>query len=135
MPQWPGIMRMGWAVGVSLALCVLHLPAQYRIDTWNSDNGLPINSVNNVLQTHDGFIWIATFAGLVRYDGDAFQVFSPVNSKGLTTSRFSTLFEDRQGNLWITTENEQLLRYANGAFTAYGVAEGMAEKTPHNLFY
>src|SRR5262245_44836056 len=77
---------------------------QYRFDSWTTDNGLPQVSVNSICQTRDGFIWIATFGGLVRYDGLRFQVFNTGNTKGLRSSRFSRLTEDREGNLWISTE-------------------------------
>ncbi|HYJ47306.1 MAG TPA: two-component regulator propeller domain-containing protein, partial [Pyrinomonadaceae bacterium] len=41
--------------------------AQYRFDSWTTDNGLPQVSVNSILQTRDGFLWLTTFGGLVRY--------------------------------------------------------------------
>src|SRR5262249_29642062 len=48
--------------------------AQYRFDSWTTDNGLPENSVNSIIQTSDGYLWLATFGGLVRYDGMNFRV-------------------------------------------------------------
>ena len=60
-------------------------PAQYRFDSWTTDNGLPENSVNSIVQTADGYLWLATFGGLVRYDGMNFKVFTPGNTSGLTT--------------------------------------------------
>src|ERR1700730_6468061 len=87
--------------------------AQFRFDSWTTDNGLPQASVNSILQTRDGFLWFATFGGLVRYDGLRFQVFNPGNTKGLRTGRFTALLEDREGNLWITTEGQGLTLYKN----------------------
>jgi len=59
------------AVGVRLCTVLALLAhgafAQYRIESWTPNSGLPIGSVN--LQTRDGYLWMATFAGLVRYDG------------------------------------------------------------------
>ncbi len=50
--------------------------AQYRFDHWTADNGLPQNSVRDIVQTRDGYLWLTTFDGLVRFDGVRFTVFS-----------------------------------------------------------
>jgi signal transduction histidine kinase/ligand-binding sensor domain-containing protein len=99
--------------------------AQYRFDSWTTDNGLPQVSVNSILQTRDGFLWLTTFGGLVRYDGLRFQVFNRGNTRGLRTSRFTDLFEDVEGNLWIKTEGEGVTRYRDGAFQTYTTADGL----------
>jgi signal transduction histidine kinase/ligand-binding sensor domain-containing protein len=99
--------------------------AQYRFDSWTTDNGLPQASVNSILQTRDGFIWLATFGGLVRFDGLRFQIFNTGNTKGLRSGRFVLLFEDRAGNLWITTEGQGLTRYKDDVFTTYTTADGL----------
>jgi signal transduction histidine kinase/ligand-binding sensor domain-containing protein len=109
--------------------------AQYRIEAWTPDNGLPIGSVNNTLQTRDGYLWLSTFAGLVRYDGASFQVFNPVNSKGLRTSRFTGLFEDREGALWARTEGQGLTRYFGGVFHTYTAADGLPDNSVGMMFY
>ncbi|HYJ47642.1 MAG TPA: two-component regulator propeller domain-containing protein, partial [Pyrinomonadaceae bacterium] len=99
--------------------------AQYRFDSWTTDNGLPQVSVNSILQTRDGFLWLTTFGGLVRYDGLRFQVFNRGNTKGLRSSRFTELCEDREGNLWIATEGEGISRYRDGTFQTYTTEDGL----------
>lgn len=99
--------------------------AQFRFDSWTTDNGLPQVSVNSILQTRDGFLWLTTYGGLVRYDGLRFQVFNTGNTKGLRTSRLTVLFEDREGNLWIGTEGRGVTRYKDGAFTTYTTDDGL----------
>src|SRR5436309_1567518 len=80
--------------------------AQYRFDSWTTDNGLPQASVNSIVQTRDGFLWFTTFGGLVRYDGLRFQVFNALNTPGLRTSRFVRAIEDNEGSLWVITESQ-----------------------------
>jgi len=46
---------------------------------WRSDEGLPDNNVTGIAQTTDGFLWVGTAGGLVRFDGDRFDEFSPPN--------------------------------------------------------
>ena len=47
--------------------------SDYLIQNWNSENGLPQNSIIDILQTHDGFLWISTYNGLARFDGTSFK--------------------------------------------------------------
>jgi ligand-binding sensor domain-containing protein/signal transduction histidine kinase len=121
---YPHIVRF-----FTLAGCLwLTLPvamAQYRFDSWTTENGLPQASVNSILQTHDGFLWITTFGGLARYDGLRFDVFNSGNTKGLKTSRFMQLLEDRNGGLWAMTEKQGVTRYKNGSFTTFGAESGL----------
>jgi len=74
--------------------------AQYRFDHWTADNGLPQNSVRDIVQTRNGYLWLATLDGLVRFDGVRFTVFNKSNSPGIISNRFLQLYEDGQGDLW-----------------------------------
>jgi ligand-binding sensor domain-containing protein len=51
--------------------------AQYRFDSWTTDNGLPHNWIRAIHQTRDGYLWLPTLDGLVRFDGVRFQGFQP----------------------------------------------------------
>lgn len=110
-------------------LFAAQVSAQYRFDVWTIDDGLPQNSVNDIRQTRDGYLWLTTNGGLVRYDGVRFKVFDSGNTKGLKGTRFQKLFEDRDGVLWITTESNGLVKYKAGVFSTYTTAEGL----PNNL--
>ncbi len=118
--------------GLSLLLMWLLLAAtalgQYRFDSWTTDSGLPQNSVYSVLQTGDGYIWLTTLDGLVRYNGAQFTVFNHANTKEMISQRFRLLQEDPDGNLWIRSEDDVLLRYRNGSFKVFTTEDGL----PHN---
>lgn len=101
--------------------------AQYRIDSWTTDHGLPQNSVTSILQTRDGFLWLTTYGGLVRFDGANLEVFNTVNAPALRTSRFTNLFEARDGALWISTDGQGVTRYRDGTFASYTTADGLPE--------
>ncbi len=101
----------------------------YRFDTWTTDDGLPQNSVYSILQTRDGYLWFTTLDGLVRYNGAEFTVFNKVNTKGINSNRFRCMYEDRDGTLWIGTEEGGLTRYRDGTFKSYTTQDGL----PHNV--
>src|SRR5262249_40014224 len=120
---------------LSAAACILGIAvfqqtahAQYRFDNGNTDNGLPQNSVESMVQTRDGYLWLTTRDGLVRYDGVRFTSFTKNTAKGLTTSRFYTLFEDRRGVLWIGTDDRGVVRYDRGEFTTFGRETGLPDQ-------
>lgn len=50
------------------------LKQEFSVRSWTSDNGLPVNSIRAITQTPDGFIWLATEEGIVRFDGISFYV-------------------------------------------------------------
>ena len=102
--------------------------AQHHIEVRTVDDGLPQNSVNAVLQTRDGYIWLATNGGLARYDGVNFKTFEVGNTPGMTSNRILSLCEDREGSLWIGTENQGLMRLKDGAFTSYPEIEDVKNR-------
>ena len=95
----------------------------YFLRSWKTDNGLPENSVTAVVQTHDGYLWLATYAGLARFDGVRFTIYSSANTPALQSDRLTSLFEDKQGNLWIGHERGDLTRYHDGKFESFNFHE------------
>ena len=79
-------------------------PAELMVKVWSMSEGLPHTSVTALAQTQDGYIWIGTQAGLVRFDGVQFKTYTPQNCPELPRSRIGRLFEGVDGTLFITTE-------------------------------
>ncbi len=115
--------------GLWLAALLSATPAwaQYRFDSWTTENGLPQNSVNSILQTRDGYLWFTTFNGLVRYNGAQFTVFDAANTPAIPNQRLGTLAEDNEGNLWIKGESGALTRYRDGGFMLFTVKQGLPQ--------
>ncbi|MBI2838560.1 MAG: hypothetical protein HYX75_09610 [Acidobacteria bacterium] len=93
---------------------------QYVHDIWSKENGLPHNTIEDIVQTPDGYIWIATLGGLVRFDGVKFTVFNAGNTKGFVNDRVTALAVTEDGSLWCGTEEGSLLRLEDGIFTNVG---------------
>jgi signal transduction histidine kinase/ligand-binding sensor domain-containing protein len=98
--------------------------AQYHIDTWTTDNGLPHNAIRDILQTRDGYLWLATVDGLVRFDGLRFTTFNHENSPGMSGNRITALAQDSKGDLWMGSEST-VMRLHDGVFTSYGSESGV----------
>jgi signal transduction histidine kinase/ligand-binding sensor domain-containing protein len=105
--------------------------SHYFQRSWTTENGLPDNAVAAVVQTRDGYLWIGTYGGLVRFDGVRFRVFNSATTPGLQSDRVTSLFEDAKGALWIGHERGDLTCYRDGKFESFGVHEtGSRRKIP-----
>src|SRR5215468_970200 len=110
--------------GVALVCSVLPAHAidpdraisQYIRDRWASDKGFPGGSVSAITQTADGYLWIGTEKGLIRFDGLNFQLFDHAVPSSLPIGPIQELMADGDGNLWIVLQNTQILRYHDGKF-------------------
>ena len=60
--------------------------------SWTIDDGLPVNTLNNVVQDEEGHLWIATYDGLVRFDGEEFDIFNHANTPVIPHNRMVKLF-------------------------------------------
>lgn len=75
----------------------------YNIVNYNTDNGLPQNSVTGIQFDRKGYCWLGTQMGLVRFDGQRFSVFGSDNIPGLRSDRILTLTRDSSGCLFAST--------------------------------
>ena len=77
---------------------------EYITRTWTTENGLNQNTITSLVQSKNGYLWIGTPTGLVRFDGVQFRHFSRANTPALANDRITVLYEDESGNLWIGTD-------------------------------
>jgi signal transduction histidine kinase/ligand-binding sensor domain-containing protein/DNA-binding response OmpR family regulator len=89
---------------------------QYSISIWNMEAGLPGNAVYAIRQTRDGYLWLGTEDGLVRFDGIDFEVFNKDNTRQLEDNVIRALYLDQHNTLWIGTNSGGLSWYKNGTF-------------------
>jgi len=88
----------------------------YFTRTWRTEDGLPNDAVSDIVQTRDGYLWLATYDGLARFDGVTFTRFDSSTTPEMHSTRVTSLFEDAEGNLWIGYETGELTRYRDGHF-------------------
>jgi signal transduction histidine kinase/ligand-binding sensor domain-containing protein len=102
-----------------------YLDNEYLVQTWQTEQGLPDNFINAIAQTPDGYIWVATFNGLARFNGVEFVVFDAANTPQLPSSRITWLHVDSAGQLWIGSESGNLSCWSEGRFKSFTEADGL----------
>lgn len=113
------------SISVTFALCLwLHAAyaidpdraiSQYVRDRWGVDQGFPRGPVYAIAQTTDGYLWIGTEAGLVRFDGTTFSLIKDRSGAFAITS-VRGLAPDKDGGLWIRLSDRVIVRYRDGLF-------------------
>lgn len=84
---------------------------------WQAPEGLPQTTVNAMAQTADGYLWLGTQAGLVRFDGVRFQTMESGLPATIARGNVWDLQVDQQGDLWIGTMTGELTRMRAGVYT------------------
>ncbi len=89
------------------------LPSQYVIANWQDE--LPQSTVNAIVQTEDGYLWLGTQGGLARFDGLDFTVFDRSNTPQLQSQDVRALLEASDGTLWVGTRGGDLLTFGSNS--------------------
>jgi signal transduction histidine kinase/ligand-binding sensor domain-containing protein len=135
IPQWSRrAAGVGWLALLPLVFLLPFCDAvalepstpleRYSRQAWAMENGLPQNTVQAIAQTRDGFLWLGTEAGLVRFDGAGFQLFDRTTDPRLPGNDVRCLLESSDGALWIGT-SDGLARWKDGIVTAFTTKDGL----------
>ena len=103
--------------------------AGYSAVIYNNTSGLPTSDVNSVVQTADGFIWIGSYSGLIRYDGNEFYHYD--SDTGV--SSVVSLFADSKDRLWIGTNDSGVFMLENETFTLYDRTQGLRSSSIRSM--
>jgi PAS domain S-box-containing protein len=106
---------------------------EYLAEVWDTDRGLPNFTALALAQTPDGFLWVATFEGLARFDGVHFDTISHATVPEFPGKAVTSLLVDRRGRLWAGSDNG-VACLENGHWRAYGEAGGRPVKFATSLF-
>src|SRR6266851_1682475 len=117
LPKWAvaGVVALYLAASAS-ALDPSRTVSQYIRRSWGPEKGFASGSVTAIAQTTDGYLWIGTDKGLVRFDGLNFRQFEQANPSSFAIGAVQNLLADEQGNLWVLLRSTKLLRYRDGSF-------------------
>ncbi|HKW31217.1 MAG TPA: two-component regulator propeller domain-containing protein [Verrucomicrobiae bacterium] len=100
---------------------------------WHTPDGLPSDAVTAVIQTRDGFLWVGTSAGLVRFDGVKFTELNLAASATNIPVRVTALGEDSNGRLWIGTQEHGLFELGQGTVRHFTKTQGLLDNRVTSL--
>lgn len=103
--------------------------SQYKVSVWGIEEGLPQSTIFCIIQTGEGYICVGTEEGVVRFDGVHFKVYDKHNVEQISSHYIRSLYEDREGNLWIGTYGGGLicLEKEDGIFKEYTREQGLSD--------
>jgi ligand-binding sensor domain-containing protein/AraC-like DNA-binding protein len=131
-----GFDRCAASIRVVLALVLLlallqveakpiSLSDEYLLDRWTNARGLPVNGTTDIHLGQKGYLWLATFDGLVRFDGYRFRTFNASSHPGLPGNRLTRLIQQGSDLIWVLTEQYALASFDGHRFHAAGADQGL----------
>ena len=106
---------------------------QYTRRIWRIQDGLPEDTVQAIQQSPDGYLWIGTTGGLVRFDGSHFHLYDHATTPALADNSVFCILAARDGSLWIGTDGGGLMHFKDGVFHAYTEAAGLSNSFVRSL--
>ncbi|HEY5912971.1 MAG TPA: two-component regulator propeller domain-containing protein [Verrucomicrobiae bacterium] len=113
-PSLPGLI--GFLSSLAACLLASSAPAAESFEPWQPEGNWDQSTVPALVQSHDGYLWLATYHGLVRFDGARFTVFYRGNTPELQNGLITSLYETPDGTLWIGHETGHLTKFSSGRF-------------------
>lgn len=114
---------MGRLLAFLLALpAAAFASADRTVDRWGVEEGLRNNALTSIIQTRDGYLWIGSWAGIVRFDG---ALFTNV-ADDLPNVHARVLLEDQDGSVWVGTSGGGVVRWRPGRIEAFTTTQGLA---------
>src|SRR5215203_2330838 len=98
----------------------------YLRQTWQTAEGLPQNSVRTIAHTPEGYLWLGTAEGLVRFDGHRFTIYDRTSTPALPSGNINALAVAADGALWIAFRRHGLARLHEGQLTRWTTTEGLS---------
>jgi PAS domain S-box-containing protein len=111
-----------WSVLLSFVTPVVYAQNEIKFERVSAEGGGEPNVINCIYQDRDGFLWLGTSNGILRYDGYSFKAYTndPQIPNSLSNNTVNSIYEDREGNLWVGTEKGlNKLDRETGSFLRY----------------
>ncbi|MGJ5816618.1 two-component regulator propeller domain-containing protein [Paludibaculum fermentans] len=132
-------IKLGLAIGVvctidrSWALTPAKSISQYVLEHWHVKEGLRQGTVQALAQTPDGYLWLGTRDGIVRFDGVRFRTFRTADTPALKHNNISDLAVGKDGTLWIGQSEGGVTSWRNSELHHFGKNEGLASDSVRSL--
>lgn len=91
----------------------------YSLKHWTTEKGLPSSQLLDICQTPDGYLWMSSYLGVIRFDGFSFTVFNEGNTPAFESNSFMGVHVAADSTLWVYSPNVGLYTYRKGTFHKY----------------
>ena len=105
-------------------------PAQWLHRSWQTDEGLPDNSVTGLAQTSDGYMWVATRGGLLRFNGGSFTDIPLPPMEEISNRLVRAVFRDR---LWFGMDRGRVVCLERGKVRVFGPEDGLPNQPARSM--
>ena len=105
-------------------------PDDYVSRVWTAADGLPGNTITDIIQDHNGYIYIGTYEGLVRFDGIDFEIMNRNTVEGFGVLAVRSIYED---NLWVGSNDEGLARISPDGIKMFDVKNGLPNNSVRDI--
>jgi ligand-binding sensor domain-containing protein len=112
----------------------MSLSDEYSMRQFGVDQGLPQGSVTSLLQDREGYLWVATFGGVARFDGIFFESFPSLGPKRLGNARMTLLKQTEDGRIWVLSEDGRLGLVGSNEIRPFVLKDTAPEARWHTLF-
>lgn len=106
-----GFYRQGFSQEINENFLRKYISYEPGLEHRTIEDGLPSNTVNMLVQDGEGYIWMATFEGLVRFDGLSAEVFNSTNTDAIPHNRFTGVYYTENGRVWAVLEYGGIVRF------------------------
>ena len=100
---------------------------------WQTEDGLPDNTISGIAQSADGYLWVGTKGGVMRFNGTHFKPLPLRNIPDLPSRAVRVMFLDRAGNAWIGLQRGPLIRIGGDSYDAFDEDDGIPAGRPISL--
>ena len=131
--------RKFFALFIAFQLSFLHIlfsqnfPTDYVSHIWTAADGLPGNTITDIIQTTDGYVYMGTYDGLVRFDGINFNIMNRNSDEKLGFSSARVVFEDSHCNLWVGSNDEGVVKISGDSITKYDTTNGLPNNSVRDI--
>jgi PAS domain S-box-containing protein len=101
--------------------------SEYLAENWGLEEGFPENSCSGIVRAPDGSMWMGTFRGLVRFNGQKFTPWAPAAMPALKSTSIVNMYRDRRGRIWISTA-EGLVLHDHGTWRQWQENDGWGNR-------
>ncbi len=115
------LLHSQWAAGANAAAPV------WRYRAWQTEEGLPDNRVTGIAQTADGYVWVATLGGLIRFNGVRFEKFSTLHLPGVPNRVVRKMLLDQRGRLWLALDRGPVIRVEGRSVRVFTEKDGLLD--------